>query len=124
MIEAAFWGGLGASALLVGAELRTGMTVRFHLRDAETTREDLEEAFRTYRERRERKVSASGALLFSCLGRGRGLFGVPDHDSRAFAAELAPVPLGGFFCNGEIGPVGDRTHVHGFTSSFGIFRAP
>jgi small ligand-binding sensory domain FIST len=113
-----------SGALLVGAELRNGMTVRFHLRDAQASREDLEDAFRSYRERRSAESVAQGALLFSCLGRGQGLYGVPDHDSRAFAAELAPVPLGGFFCNGEIGPVGDRTHVHGFTSSFGIFRIP
>ncbi|MBK9383923.1 MAG: FIST C-terminal domain-containing protein [Planctomycetes bacterium] len=113
-----------SGALLVGAELRNGMTVRFHLRDSEASREDLAEAFRSYRDRRPTEAIAQGALLFSCLGRGQGLYGVPDHDSRAFAEALAPVPLGGFFCNGEIGPVGDRTHVHGFTSSFGVFRVP
>jgi small ligand-binding sensory domain FIST len=61
-------------------------------------------------------------LLFSCLGRGRGLFGEPDHDSRALARALGPVPLAGFFCNGEIGPVEGRTFLHGYTSAFGIFR--
>jgi small ligand-binding sensory domain FIST len=32
------------------------------------------------------------------------------------------MPLTGFFCNGEIGPVGGTTFLHGYTSSFGIFR--
>ena len=50
------------------------------------------------------------------------LFGEPDHDSGAFARALGAVPLGGFFCNGEIGPVRGRTFLHGYTSSFGIFR--
>ena len=63
-----------------------------------------------------------GALLFSCLGRGENLYGKPDHDSNAFAAKFVGVPLGGFFCNGEIGPVGATTYLHGFTSCFGIFR--
>ena len=65
---------------------------------------------------------AAGALLFSCLGRGQGLFGQPDHDSRAFERALGPLPLAGFFCNGEIGPVEGKTFLHGYTSAFGIFR--
>ena len=34
------------------------------------------------------------------------------------------VPLGGFFGNGEIGPVGGSTYLHGHTSSFAVFRKP
>jgi small ligand-binding sensory domain FIST len=60
--------------------------------------------------------------MFSCVGRGQHLYGEPDHDSRMFRQHLGPVPLGGFFCNGEIGPVRTRTYLHGYTSSFGIFR--
>jgi small ligand-binding sensory domain FIST len=64
---------------------------------------------------------ARGALLFSCLGRGRRLYGEPDHDTRAFRERVADVPLGGFFCNGEIGPVEGRAFLHGYTSAFAIF---
>ena len=64
----------------------------------------------------------AGALLFSCLGRGAWLYGVPDHDSDAFRRHVGAVPLGGFFCNGEIGPVHGSTFLHGYTSSFGLFR--
>ena len=56
------------------------------------------------------------------LGRGAHLFGKPDHDSKMFFSEFGEMPLTGFFCNGEIGPVGGATHIHGFTSCFGIFR--
>jgi len=61
-------------------------------------------------------------LLFSCLGRGQHLYGKPNHDSDMFRDQLGDIPLGGFFCNGEIGPVGKTTFLHGYTSSFGIFH--
>ncbi|RPJ40420.1 MAG: hypothetical protein EHM19_13705, partial [Candidatus Latescibacterota bacterium] len=66
-------------------------------------------------------ADARGALLFSCLGRGVHLYGRADHDTDAFRRSLGDLPLGGFFCNGEIGPVGGASYLHGFTSSFGIF---
>ena len=67
-------------------------------------------------------LSMAGALMFSCLGRGQYLYGQPDHDSTIFRRHVGPVPLGGFFCNGEIGPVGGGTFVHGYTSAFALFR--
>ena len=68
------------------------------------------------------RAMPSGALLFSCLGRGEFLYGVADHDSQAFRSCVGDVPLGGFFCNGEIGPVHGTTFLHGYTSAFGLFR--
>jgi small ligand-binding sensory domain FIST len=61
-----------------------------------------------------------GALLCSCNGRGVGLFGTPDHDARAVADQLGPIPLAGFFCNGEVGPVGSRNFLHGHTASIAL----
>jgi len=61
--------------------------------------------------------------MFSCLGRGEGLYGKPDFDSQLFRRYLKDIPLGGFFCNGEIGPVGGSTFLHGYTSVFGICRS-
>ena len=107
-------------ALHIAADLTGHRVVQFHLRDAEAAAEDL--ARRLARYNGERGRGAAGALLFSCLGRGRGLFGVPDHDSAAFQRALGPVPVAGFFCNGEIGPVEGRTFLHGYTSAFAIFR--
>jgi small ligand-binding sensory domain FIST len=107
-------------ALHIAANLTGQRVVQFHLRDADAAAEDLARRLARYGKGRGR--FASGALLFSCLGRGRGLFGVPDHDSAAFQRALGPVPLAGFFCNGEIGPVEGRTFLHGYTSAFAIFR--
>jgi len=104
------------AALVVGAALEEGQVVQMHVRDAATSSEDLTRLLARYRER------PAGALLFSCLGRGIHLYGQPDHDSTAFHAALGDVPLGGFFCNGEIGPVQGRTFLHGFTSAFGLSR--
>jgi small ligand-binding sensory domain FIST len=115
--------GMDASAgvLAIGEMLKEGQLVQFHLRDAETSAEDLTAVLDRYAiENRENQVH--GALLFSCLGRGQYLYGRPNHDTEIFHEKLGPVPLGGFFCNGEIGPVSGTTFLHGYTSSFGIFR--
>jgi small ligand-binding sensory domain FIST len=107
--------------IAVAAELRQGQTVQFHVRDGVAAAQDLNAVLGRYRERLP-DVSPHGALLFSCLGRGEHLYGEPDHDSRAFARRIGDVALGGFFCNGEIGPVGETTYLHGYTSAFGLFR--
>ena len=107
-------------SLHVGELLRPGRRVRFHVRDRVTSAEDLERTLS--KAQGAGGAAATGAVLFSCMGRGMHLYGVPDHDTRAFQAHFAGVPLGGFFCSGEIGPVGGETRLHGYTSSFGIFR--
>jgi len=108
-------------ALAIGETLRIGQTVQFHLRDARTSAEDLGAVLERFAAL-PHAAEARGALLFSCLGRGAYLYGTPDHDSSMFRDRIGDIPLGGFFCNGEIGPVGGATRVHGYTSSFGIFR--
>jgi small ligand-binding sensory domain FIST len=110
----------GSGALHVAAHLEGHRVVQFHLRDATAAAEDLERRLARYAS--GLATGAAGALLFSCLGRGQGLFGQRDHDSRAFERALGPLPLAGFFCNGEIGPVEGKTFLHGYTSAFGIFR--
>lgn len=110
-------------ALAIGSLLREGQLVQFHLRDKEMSAEDLDLLLTRYHSG-GKADDACGALLFSCLGRGKYLYGKPDHDTDMFKNKLGEIPLGGFFCNGEIGPVGDTTFLHGYTSSFGIFRPP
>jgi small ligand-binding sensory domain FIST len=111
-------------AIAVGDRVRPGQRIQFHLRDAQTSAEDLEMLLINYQREKGNSTSAYGALMFSCLGRGRGLYNKPDFDSSLFHRYLKNVPLGGFFCNGEIGPVGGSTFLHGYTSVFGIFCRP
>lgn len=107
--------------LAVGALLREGQLVQFHLRDAQTSSDDLDQVLTTYGSQAKHDQLA-GALLFSCLGRGEYLYGQPSHDSRLFQKKLGTISVGGFFCNGEIGPVGGTTYLHGYTSCFALFR--
>ena len=110
----------GTGALAVGAELRPMTVAQFVLRDAHSAEQELRNMLE--RHRRTGAGRPAGALLFSCVGRGAGLFGHPDHDTSLFEEQLGPAPLGGFFCNGEIGPVGGTTFLHGYTSAFAMFR--
>lgn len=109
-------------AVAVGEYLQEGMRLSFHLRDAETSAEDLHTMLTGYERTASDNGSPSGALLFSCLGRGENLYGRPNFDTSVFHQHLGGVPVGGFFCNGEFGPVAGRTFLHGYTSSFGLFR--
>lgn len=109
-----------SGAIVIDEAVREEQTVQFHARDASTSADDLKALLKQYRDKNEDQ--ARGALLFSCLGRGQSLYGVPNHDSDCFKQYMGEIPLGGFFCNGEIGPVGGTTFLHGYTSSFGLFR--
>ena len=100
-------------AIQVGAEVPLGSTVQFHLRDAAAADLDLHAVLAG--------AAADAALLFTCNGRGRRLFGTPDHDAAALAEALGPVPTSGLFCAGEFGPVGGQNFVHGFTASMALF---
>ncbi|MCT7971822.1 FIST signal transduction protein [Laspinema olomoucense] len=107
-------------AIAIGDRLRPGQRIQFHLRDAQTSAEDLEMLLQRYQSNFSAANSSVGALMFACLGRGEQLYGEPDFDSRLFRQYVGNIPVSGFFCNGEIGPVGGGTFLHGYTSVFGI----
>ncbi len=111
-------------AIAIGDRVRSGQRIQFHLRDADTSAEDLETLLSRYCTRNPNGGSAAGALMFACVGRGEGLYGMPNFDSQLFRRYVNNVPISGFFCGGEIGPVGDATFLHGYTSVFGICRQP
>lgn len=100
-------------AMAVGDLVSVGETVQFHVRDAATADEDLRGAAASV-------PPPAGALLFTCNGRGSHLFGMPDHDASVLTAAWN-APLAGMSCSGEIGPVGGRAFLHGFTASLALF---
>jgi small ligand-binding sensory domain FIST len=110
-----------SGALWVNANVEQNRVVQFHLRDASASALDLERMLTSYRSTMG-QAPAAGVLLFSCAGRGIGLYEQPDHDSNAFRRLVADLPIGGFFCNGEIGPVHNKSYLHTYTSVFAIFR--
>lgn len=103
-------------ALAIGDVPRVGQTVRLHVRDAQSASRELDELLA-----RREDEPASAALLFSCNGRGRNLFAQADHDAGAVARLLRSDAVAGCFCQGELGPVGGRTFVHGFTASLALW---
>ena len=119
-------GVLGADSetgsVAIGANVETGQVVRLHARDARSADQDL---------RRELRLRAAaiggqppaGALVFSCNGRGQQMFGARDHDASMIQQELGGAPSAGFFAAGEIGPVGGRSFLHGYTATVAVFPA-
>jgi small ligand-binding sensory domain FIST len=101
-------------ALAVDDRVPLGSTVRFHRRDSQTAHAELDLLLQ------ERRADA--ALLFTCNGRGTRLFDAADHDAAMLQGALGPIPVGGFFAAGEIGPIGGRNFVHGFTASMALFH--
>ncbi|NJK99129.1 MAG: hypothetical protein HC910_00680 [Spirulinaceae cyanobacterium SM2_1_0] len=110
-------------AIAIGDRVRAGQRLQFHLRDRDTSAEDLTTLLTAYQQQQDGDSQPLGALMFACLGRGRGLYDQANFDSRRFQEYIGNIPLGGFFCNGEIGPVGGQTFLHGYTSVFGIVRS-
>ena len=111
-------------AIAIGDRIRPGQRIQFHLRDAQTSADELEELLRQYLNKSPKTTAQpTAALLFDCLGRGERFYGEPDFDSQLFNRYLQDIPVSGFFCNGEIGPIGGTTFLHGYTAAFGIFRS-
>ena len=106
-----------SGALLIGEQVRVGQTLRFHFRDADSADVDLRESLAAGLAG-ERSV---GALLFTCNGRGSHMFSEPDHDARIVGDAVGESAVAGFFCGGEIGPVGSRAFLHGFTATAAVF---
>lgn len=106
-------------SISVGEHVRMGQAVRLHVRDGASADADLREVLA--RELDGLGTPPAGALVFTCNGRGRGMFGAPDHDALALEEAFGGAPAAGFFCAGEIGPVGPRNFLHGFTATVAVF---
>ncbi len=104
-------------ALKIGAIPRVGQTIQFQLREKDAADEDLRlrsEALRV------REGVPLAMVCFSCGGRGQGLFGIPNHDAGILEDTFGAVPVAGFFCNGEFGPVAGVNFLHGYTASVAV----
>jgi small ligand-binding sensory domain FIST len=109
-----------SGSIAIGAWPRLGQTVQFQRRDAAAANEDMHELL----SRAKKRLSGQtiyGACLCSCNGRGQNLFGEPNHDAQMVQEQFGPLGLAGFFCNGEIGPIGEKNFLHGYTASLTLF---
>ena len=106
-------------SLAVGAMVSPGQVIRLHARDADSADRDLREEL-GLRVLALGGAAPAGAIAFTCNGRGRTMFGTPDHDAAAITELFAGAPVAGFFAAGEIGPVGGESFLHGFTATVAV----
>ncbi len=110
-----------SGALAVAEAVRVGQTLQFQLRDPRTSGQELRRLLHRLGSSGQ-EAAPAGCLLFNCTGRGKSLYGVAHHDVRTIQTAKGTVPIGGVFCSGEIGPVGETNFLHGYTASLGLFR--
>lgn len=107
-------------AIAVTDRVDVGQTLQFQLRDPATSRQELR---RLLQQSQSPHVGPpAGGLLFNCTGRGKSLYGLAHQDVKTIQMVSGKLPIGGFFCNGEIGPIGGTNFLHGYTASLGLFR--
>ncbi len=107
----------GSGAMMINDLVRIGQTIQFHVRDSAAADNDLVSLLGA-----RPRGAAAGALLFTCSGRGSRMFKDHHHDARTVAKSCRNMPVAGLFCAGEIGPVGRRNFLHGYTASVAFFR--
>jgi small ligand-binding sensory domain FIST len=108
-------------AIAVADEVQVGQTLQFQLRDPTTSRQELRRLLQQIGQT-SNGFPPAGCLFFNCTGRGKSLYGTAHHDIRTIQMVSGKLPVGGFFCNGEIGPIGGTNFLHGYTASLGLFR--
>jgi len=119
MIRGLLGADASTGAIEIGQVVEVGETVQFQVRDALGADKDLRLAVE--RAAAQLPGPPAGALLFTCNGRGRRMFGVADHDASTIEQLLGGIPLAGFFAAGEIGPIAGRNALHAFTASMTLF---
>jgi small ligand-binding sensory domain FIST len=120
LVRNLFGGDLNSGVLAVGTTPRTGQTIQFQRRDAAAATEDMNQLLARAKNQLT-DTTIYGGCLCCCNGRGQNFFGHPNHDAELVQRQLGPFGLAGFFCNGEIGPVGEKNFLHGYTASLALF---
>ncbi len=111
---------LETGGVVVGTDVRVGQTFHLQMRDAATADDDLRRALTDLQDAGADSIQS--VLMFTCNGRGRRLFGSPDHDA-GVVADVLQLPAAGMFCNGEIGPVGGASYLHGYSVAMLVFMS-
>lgn len=101
--------------LAVGESVREGSRLMFCRRDRRAAAEDMSRMLDSMRS--GLYTRPRGGVYFSCLGRGRNLFGEPARELEMIRAALGDVPLAGFYCSGEI----SHNRLYGYTGVLTLF---
>ncbi|MEW4455020.1 FIST N-terminal domain-containing protein [Bremerella sp. JC817] len=106
-------------SLMIGDYVKPGQTVQFHVRDEFSASAELKQLSA---EMKKSGSSPKSVLTFTCNGRGTRLFSEPHHDANCLSSAFGKIPNAGFFAAGEIGPVGGKNFLHGFTASVALLE--
>ena len=110
------------AALAISEEVKAGQLVQFHLRNPAAAAEEIEAIVAQLAEKTREQSPAFG-LYFNCLGRGKGLYGVTNHDINIIQEQFPGLPVIGFFGNSEFAPIGGRNFAHAYTGVFVLCTA-
>jgi small ligand-binding sensory domain FIST len=113
----------GKKGVVVSEEATPGMSMTFAVCDASASRADLAGSLRELA-RDMAGAAPQFGILMSCAGRGVGLYGERDVDTRIVRERFPNVPFAGMFSTFEIGPLGPRPAMHLYTSVVAMFGAP
>lgn len=108
----------GSGAVVIAGIPRIGQTLQYQLRDRVAADNDLLRALDQQWTGATHEVI--GSLIFSCTGRGKGMFSTPHHDASTIQSVAGVHPSAGFFCNGEIGPIAHKNCSHSYTASIAL----
>ncbi|HEX4139634.1 MAG TPA: FIST C-terminal domain-containing protein, partial [Candidatus Methylacidiphilales bacterium] len=106
-----------SGAVAINATPRVGQTLQYQLRDSRVATDELR---RLLRGEVAQTSAPYAGLLCTCHGRGRGLFGGPNHDAGLINEFYQGLPMAGLFANVQLGPVGERSFAHGYTASLAL----
>lgn len=107
-------------AVAIATPLRIGQNLQFQIRDSSSASHDFEQHLQAKATELAGRT-LYGSCLCDCIGRGTSLYGVPDHDVGIIHDVYPELPIIGLFCNGEFGPSKNRTLLHGYAASLGLF---
>lgn len=101
--------------IAIGDVLQPGQTMQFCRRDPANARNDMQRMLHELKERIPNPPR--GAVYYSCLGRGRHMFGEDSEELKIIRQEFGEMPITGFFCNGEI----SHNRLYGYTGVLTLF---
>lgn len=99
----------------VGELVEPGDELLFCRRDPQTAEDDLLRMLTAIRTQFDAPIR--GGVYYSCLGRGRHMFGAPNRELGLIRDALGDIPLVGFFANGEI----SHNRLYGYTGVLTLF---
>lgn len=99
----------------VGEHLAPGDELLFCRRDQQTAEQDLLHMLAAIGAQLGTPIR--GGVYYSCLGRGRHMFGAPNRELELIRDTLGDFPLVGFFANGEI----SHNRLYGYTGVLTLF---